>query len=741
MTVTTQTLFDCDSPVDLMCRGFDREQVKDRTGTDIGYHGSRLKSVTRGVDRGAYKAVHVAQRVDEAVVEQALTDYAAGASKEDILTALGLWGPNITKLKGLFADLGRGEQFATADRQRRSRQMKAGMAAKYGTENAFDLQEFQDAAADTRQQRYGARYTLAAGSSLADGARETFAEKMRDPEYAERVYEQRVATRRENHPPLPPVQGPPRPPGLRRELTDREKAVRLEKFKATNRAKYGYDFPSQRPERRQAMSEFMRENAREFAEKSKQTQLDRYGVVNHACLPHRRAEQSERMSDAEHQRQVIETKKANGTVTTSSVEDELHGLLVEQFGAADVVTQYRDERYPFACDFYVPSRDLFIELNGSWTHGGRWYEEDVVRDAELLARWRAKDGGYHRIAEQVWTVRDVVKRQTAAQHSLNYVVLWDGGAALSDARLWLAMGAPDGTDWAEMYSWLPQRELNPARPFPATLDETSGLSPATVARRAARAATGEAFHAREVELWSRNEPVRPHHWGTLQARLYANRYRYLDKLPEELTDVELLRGMTISGVLRGYTSFDNTGMLQVLDTYDVTSVYDPCAGWGERLVTCAARGVDYRGTDVSVAVVEGHERMVNHYGLTRQRTSLGDAAQVDMRRGDHDCVFTCPPYGDIEIYTADGAENLDEAGFLDWWVQVVQVSVGEQTRVFAYQVNQRWRDRMNEVLVAAGWRLVEQIPVGVSRVSHFHREKGGKSRRRDFEEIQVFVQD
>ena len=29
---------------------------------------------------------------------------------------------------------------------------------------------------------------------------------------------------------------------------------------------------------------------------------------------------------------------------------------------------------PFACYFYIPSLDLFIECNYRWTHGGKPYE-------------------------------------------------------------------------------------------------------------------------------------------------------------------------------------------------------------------------------------------------------------------------------------------------------------------------------------------------------------------------------
>ena len=41
---------------------------------------------------------------------------------------------------------------------------------------------------------------------------------------------------------------------------------------------------------------------------------------------------------------------------------------------SDVITQYKDDRYPFACNFYIPSLDLFIECNYHWTYGGKPYE-------------------------------------------------------------------------------------------------------------------------------------------------------------------------------------------------------------------------------------------------------------------------------------------------------------------------------------------------------------------------------
>lgn len=140
-------------------------------------------------------------------------------------------------------------------------------------------------------------------------------------------------------------------------------------------------------------------------------------------------------------------------MTTSKVEDVLHMMLCARFGTGDVERQYSSFWYPFPCDFYVKSRDLYIELNAFWTHGGRWFADDEECRA-LLESWRDKirDGvpGYDD-GVRTWSIRDVDKRATARENGLNYLVFWDND--LADARAWFDAGCPDGSDWDEEYSW------------------------------------------------------------------------------------------------------------------------------------------------------------------------------------------------------------------------------------------------------------------------------------------------
>ena len=732
-------LFSEGSATDLVCRGWSRERVIATTDVDPGYHNASVRTELTGVDRTAYKIEHVRQRVAQEIVRDVLERYAAcDLDKAGVLEHLGLHDAvNLIKLADLFTALGLGEQFRDADRRSRRGVMQAGMIAQYGTDNPFKLNEYQEKAAQTREERYGARYTLAEGSVFADEARRKAQEALAPMRQARReqtfARKKREREERQRERALHGYQ--------RRCLTEEEKSVANERRIATSQSRYGVDHPSQRTSFRQEMSQYMRdpENQRRIRANTVKTNQERYGVAYAMQLPERRREQSRRMSDPSHQRRIVSAKRENGTFNTSSSEDVLYELLVEyadQFGMT-VVRQHRDEdRYPFAVDFYIPERDLFIELNGSWSHGGHWYEVDREMDQKTVQTWRKKGekSQYYLNALGTWTERDVRKREAACGAQLNYVTLWDGSEALTDAYLWFALGAPDGHDWEREYSWLdlPESLTDLRGGLDKQVQQWVDIDVTNAGSRQiswlARSGTWETFYARELQMWEADE-VHHRKWGRLRARLLANRLHYLGKLPESA--LEIVRGLSISGEIRSYSTFVNTAMVAVLDKYEPTHMYDPCSGWGERMLTCAQRGVVYTGTDISEAVVDAHQGLIDRLDLTGVDVALGDSATRDMRGGSHEMVLTCPPYGDTEIYTSDGAENLDDEAFLEWWRQVVSMSVAPSTRVFAFQISEKWRERMSTValdVLGDQWYLVDEIDASASR-NHFQRARSRQKHR------------
>lgn len=119
-----------------------------------------------------------------------------------------------------------------------------------------------------------------------------------------------------------------------------------------------------------------------------------------------------------------ETKRRNGTFSTSRPEEEAYELLRRRYGDADVERQYSSAEYPFRCDFHVTSLDMYVECNFHWTHGGRWFDPQSEEDRARLAEWRRK-GKFYKVAADVWSRRDPAKREAAESHGLNYRVFWD----------------------------------------------------------------------------------------------------------------------------------------------------------------------------------------------------------------------------------------------------------------------------------------------------------------------------
>lgn len=124
------------------------------------------------------------------------------------------------------------------------------------------------------------------------------------------------------------------------------------------------------------------------------------------------------------------TQKERGTLCVNQdteVERNFHQYLLTMYDEQDILHPYMDkERYPFKCDFYIKSKDVFIEIHGNWTHGGMPYDENNEECQKKLALWqeKAKTSDYYKNAIYVWTDLDVRKVKTAKDNGVNLLVLY-----------------------------------------------------------------------------------------------------------------------------------------------------------------------------------------------------------------------------------------------------------------------------------------------------------------------------
>ena len=211
----------------------------------------------------------------------------------------------------------------------------------------------------------------------------------------------------------------------------------LEKRKNTWIEKYGVENPTQNPDilnkrKRTWMEKYGDESifrSESFKEKRKQTLISRYGVgvpcqnkkilnkYKQTCLERFGVENPNKNKEVQ-QKQYL-TKKSNHSFNNSKIEEDFAGWLSSN--NISFIRQYRSDKYPFACDFYFPEKDLYLEIQGMWTHGDHPFNPNNESDKIILEEMQNKHTKYYNNAIRVWTVADPLKRGTAKKNGLNWV--------------------------------------------------------------------------------------------------------------------------------------------------------------------------------------------------------------------------------------------------------------------------------------------------------------------------------
>lgn len=206
-----------------------------------------------------------------------------------------------------------------------------------------------------------------------------------------------------------------------------------DKIKAHNLEKYGVENPFCLPG---VNEKAVRSSTSEKAnEKRKQTCLAKYGTEYHIASNEVRSKSIETyqkrygVSNAYSIPHINQKAKYNSLGYKHNGNDSSWETLLENALKDHEITyikQYRDQRYPYNCDFYLPDTDTFIEINGFWMHGGHWFDPNSKEDQQRLQLWTSKINRSSLYASAItnWTISDLAKRDCAIENNLNYVVLW-----------------------------------------------------------------------------------------------------------------------------------------------------------------------------------------------------------------------------------------------------------------------------------------------------------------------------
>ena len=151
-------------------------------------------------------------------------------------------------------------------------------------------------------------------------------------------------------------------------------------------------------------------------------------------------------------------------------------------------------------------------------------------------------------------------------------------------------------------------------------------------------------------------------------------------------DGELLFGKMPENIMKNQKLAKQTSIFDpVLCELDYTwftnhgdSILDPFAGGSVRGIVAGMMGRSYTGIDLREEQVSENIRQSEELHVDGAEWFSGDSLDMDNILGDRmfDHVFTCPPYGDLEVYSSDERDisNMSTDDFNDVYSEIIRVA-------------------------------------------------------------------
>jgi len=120
--------------------------------------------------------------------------------------------------------------------------------------------------------------------------------------------------------------------------------------------------------------------------------------------------------------------------------------------------------------------------------------------------------------------------------------------------------------------------------------------------------------------------------------------------------------------LRKYiaSQFKPSAALALYRFFGATRVYDPCGGWGDRLVAALAGDIHYHCRDTNPLVIAADSAMEQMYPHKGHVSFDYRGSEIDPPDGKFDLAFTSPPYWKAEKYQGDTSSHKMYKKFDAW---------------------------------------------------------------------------
>ena len=334
---------------------------------------------------------------------------------------------------------------------------------------------------------------------------------------------------------------------------------------------------------------------------------------------------------------------------SSKVEIDFYKYLINTFSFENVDPQHYDDQYPYSCDFFIPGLDLYIEIQGSWTHGKHPFNPGDKKDNEKLNYWKSKDSEYYNNAIYTWTDLDVRKRVCARDNHLNYLEIFSNN--IEDC-----ITIFENYITEKIVDYCLTQELPGNGKWPANhpiwdCNVGSKVSPrfAWSDRNYLEKAVKNIFY-----MLPKDEKFRIRHIKELlNCQILDNRIVYASqKLLQMIQD-----RFTIAKIAPKVTAISEYSVKKIIDESGIdisNGVYLPMAGFGG-----IYRAVKSYG-DIDVETYDINEKFCHWYGW-KWRDMLAQKVVTDK------VCICCPPFGKKYEHWDGTPDEMSDIDFKEWY--------------------------------------------------------------------------
>jgi hypothetical protein len=214
------------------------------------------------------------------------------------------------------------------------------------------------------------------------------------------------------------------------------------------------------------------------------------------------------------------------------------------------------------------------------------------------------------------------------------------------------------------------------------------------------------YYEKENKLWNENK-------NDIRRKLLNNRLKYIQKDEYIITDREILRGFKISGIYIGYSHFNPLWIKKFIKDYNIQSLYDPCGGWGHRLI--GSGDIKYIYNDLDKRTYESCKKICKDFQMKNKIFYNNDCRNFTPSE-EYECIFTCPPYYNTETYQNKTFKDLND--YKNWWKKTINNSLKKSVKYFSFVINNDFKNILIRECLNKGMILHDEISLGL-KYNHF----------------------